>query len=173
MNSIIAGGHLQQKKFNQNEGTVFPHSKKEEEDKMAYGKSKYNAYRKRSFNRSDKQRREYAQAMDELEQAFEELDGWLLSSMKDSAYKDFGKYEIRLSNHSADNQYHDLENGHLIVNVKASKLNFIDIIQNHLDKIIEKVESLDLEKYRFINATSLDYEMKCYYRGFKTKKDIV
>lgn len=140
---------------------------------MAYGKSKYNAYRKRSFNRSDKQRREYAQAMDELEQAFEELDGWSLSNMKDSAYKDFGKYEIRLSNHSADNQYHDLENGHLIVNVKASKLNFIDIIQNHLDKIIEKVESLDLEKYRFINATSLDYEMKCYYRGFKTKKDIV
>ena len=45
--------------------------------------------------------------------------------------------------------------------------------QKNADKIIEKVESLDLEKYRFINATSLDYEMKCYYRGFKTKKDIV
>ncbi len=123
---------------------------------MAYGKSKYNAYRKRSFNRSDKQRREYAQAMDELEQAFNELDGWSLSSMKDSAYKDFGKYEIRL-----------------IVNVKASKLNFVDIINNHLEKIIEKVENLDLDKYRFINATSLDYELKCYYKGFKTKKDVI
>ena len=37
---------------------------------MSYGKSRYNSYRKRSFNRSDKQRREYAQAMDNLEQAF-------------------------------------------------------------------------------------------------------
>ena len=40
---------------------------------MAYGKSRYNAYRKCSFNRSDTQRREYAQAMDELSQAFDEL----------------------------------------------------------------------------------------------------
>ncbi|AAC79572.1 ORF56 [Streptococcus phage 01205] len=108
---------------------------------MAYGKSRYNSYRKRSFNRSDKQRREYAQEMDRLEQTFEKLDGWYLSSMKDSAYKDFGKYEIRLSNHSADNKYHDLENGRLIVNVKASKLKFVDI--------------------------------KCYYKGFKTKKDVI
>lgn len=41
---------------------------------MFYGKSRYNAYRKRSFNRSDKQRREYAQAMRELEQSFERLE---------------------------------------------------------------------------------------------------
>ena len=67
--------------------------------KMNYGKSRYNAYRKRSYSRSDTQRRKYAQAMDDLEQAFEELEGWELSSMKDSAYKDFGKYEVRLSNH--------------------------------------------------------------------------
>lgn len=140
---------------------------------MAYGTSRYNSYRKRSFNRSDKQRREYAQAMEELEQAFENLDGWYLSSMKDSAYKDFGKYEIRLSNHSADNRYHDLENGHLIVNVKASKLNFVDIIENKLDKIIEKIDKLDLEKYRFINATKLDQDIKCYHKGFKTKKDVI
>lgn len=140
---------------------------------MAYGKSRYNSYRKRSFNRSDKQRREYAQAMEELEQAFENLDGWYLSSMKDSAYKDFGKYEIRLSNHSADNKYHDLENGHLIVNVKASKLNFVDIIENKIDKIIEKIETLDLDKYRFINATKMENDIKCYYKGFKTKKDVI
>ena len=45
--------------------------------------------------------------------------------------------------------------------------------ENNENKIIEKVESLDLDKYRFINATSLDYEMKCYYKGFKTKKDVI
>lgn len=140
---------------------------------MAYGKSRYNSYRKRSFNRSDKQRREYAQAMDDLEQAFKNLDGWYLSSMMDSAYKDFGKYEIRLSNHSADNKYHDLENGRLIVNIKASKLNFVDIIENQLDKIIEKIEGLDLDKYRFINATNMEHDIKCYYKGFKTKKDVI
>ena len=110
---------------------------------MAFGNSRYNAYRKRSFNRTDKQRRDYAQAMDELEQAFDELDGWYLSS------------------HSADNQYHDLENGYLIVNVKASKLNFVDIIENKLDKILEKVDKLDLDKYRFINATNLEHDIKC------------
>lgn len=140
---------------------------------MAYGTSRYNPYRKRSFTRSDKQRREYAQAMDDLEQAFEKLDGWYLSSMKDSAYKSFEKYEVRLSNHSADNQYHNLENGRLIVNVKASKLNFVDIIENKLDKIIEKIDSLDLDKYRFINATNMEHDIKCYYKGFKTKKDVI
>ena len=140
---------------------------------MAYGKSRYNSYRKRSFNRSDKQRREYAQAMDNLEQTFENLDGWYLSSMKDSAYKNFGKYQVRLSNHSADNKYHDLENVYLIVNIKASKLNFVDIIENKLDKIIEKIDSLDLDKYRFINATNMEHDIKCYYKGFKTKKDVI
>lgn len=111
--------------------------------------------------------------MDELEQAFDDLEGWELSSMKDSAYKDFGKYEVRLSNHSADNQYHDLENGKLLVNIKASKLNFVDIIENHLQKIIEKIETLDLEQYRFINATNLENNIKCYYKGYKSKKDVI
>ena len=111
--------------------------------------------------------------MDDLEQTFEELEGWELSSMKDSAYKDFGKYEVRLSNHSADNQYHNLESGKLLVNVKASKLNFVDIIENHLQKIIKKIEKLDLDQYRFINATNLENNIKCYYKGYKSKKDII
>ena len=98
---------------------------------MAYGKSRYNSYRKRSFNRSAKQCREYAETMNELEEAFDNLDGWYLSSMKDSAYQNYDKYQIRLSNHSADNKYHDLENGFLIVNIKSSKLNFINIIENY------------------------------------------
>lgn len=140
---------------------------------MAYGKNRYNAYRKRSFNRTDNQRREYAKAMDQLEKDFENLDGWELSSMKDSAYKDFGKYIVRLSNHSADNQYHDLENGKLIVNVKSSKLNFVSIIENKLDAILEKIDTIELEKYRFINATNMDHEIKCYLKGYKTKKDII
>ena len=140
---------------------------------MAFGKSRYNAYRKRSFSRSDKQRREYAQAMEELENAFDNLDGWHLSNMMDSAYKNFDNYQVRLSNHSADNKYHDIENGYLIVNVKASKLNFVDIIENKLDKILEKVDKLDLDKYRFINATNLEHDIKCYLKGYKMKKEVV
>lgn len=140
---------------------------------MAFGKRRYNSYRKRSFNRSDKQRREYAQAMEELEQTFENLEDWNLSSMKDSAYKDYDKYEVRLSNHSADNQYHNLQDGKLIINIKASKMNFVWIIENKLDAILEKVNELDLSKYRFINATSLDHDIKCYYKNYKTKKDVI
>ena len=140
---------------------------------MAFGKNKYNSYRKRSFNRSDKQRREYAQAMDELEQAFDELDGWLLSSKMDSAYKNFDNYEVRLSNHSADNQYHDLENGRLIVNVRVSKLNFLSVIDDQLDGILAKVEKLSLSDYGFINVNLANKTISCFYKGYKTKKDII
>ncbi|EMC43571.1 anti-CRISPR protein AcrIIA5 [Streptococcus mutans] len=140
---------------------------------MAFGTRRYNSYRKRNFNRSDKQRREYAQAMEELEQTFENLEDWNLSSMKDSAYKDYDKFEVRLSNHSADNQYHNLQDGKLIINIKASKMNFVWIIENKLDAILEKVNKLDLSKYRFINATSLDHDIKCYYKNYKTKKDVI
>lgn len=140
---------------------------------MAFGKNKYNSYRKRSFNRSDKQRREYAQAMDELEQAFDELDGWLLSSKMDSAYKNFDNYEVRLSNHSANNQYHDLENGRLIVNVRVSKLNFLSVIEDQLDGILAKVDKLSLSDYRFINVNLANKTISCFYKGYKTKKDII
>ena len=140
---------------------------------MAFGKNKYNSYRKRSFNRSDKQRREYAQAMDELEQAFDEVDGCLLSSKMDSAYKNFDNYEVRLSNHSADNQYHDLENGRLIVNVRVSKLNFLSVIEDQLDGILAKVDKLSLSDYRFINVNLANKTISCFYKGYKTKKDII
>lgn len=141
---------------------------------MAYGKSKYNAYRKRSFNRSDTQQREYAQAMDELSQAFDELSqhGWSISSHLDSAYKNYDYYQVRLSNHSADNQYHDIHEGYLIVNVKASKQDFVELIEHRLSGILAKVDSLDLNLYRFINVTNRGSRMTCYYRGFKTKKDV-
>ncbi|QMI52153.1 hypothetical protein HRE60_10740 (plasmid) [Streptococcus salivarius] len=140
---------------------------------MAFGKNRYNAYRKRSFNMSDSKRKEYAQAMDELEQAFDELDGWILSSKMDSAYKNFDNYEVRLSNHSADNQYHDLENGRLIVNVRASKLNFLSVIQSQLDEILAKVDKLPLSDYRFINVNLANKSISCFYKGYKTKKDVI
>lgn len=57
--------------------------------------------------------------------------------------------------------------------MKASKLNFVDIIENKLDKILEKVDKLDLDKYRFINATNLEHDIKCYLKGYKTKKEVV
>ena len=140
---------------------------------MAFGKNRYNAYRKRSFNMSDSKRKEYAQAMDELEQAFDELDGWILSSKMDSAYKNFDNYEVRLSNHSADNQYHDLENGRLIVNVRVSKLNFLSVIEDQLDGILAKVDKLSLSDYRFINVNLANKTISCFYKGYKTKKDII
>lgn len=141
---------------------------------MAYGKSKYNAYRKRSFNRSATQRREYAQAMDELEQSFELLaqEGWSISSHLDSAYKNYDYYQVRLSNHSADNQYHDIHEGYLIVNIKASKQDFVEIIEHRLSGILAKVDTLDLSLYRFINVTNNGSRLTCYYKGFKTKKDV-
>lgn len=140
---------------------------------MSFGRSRYNAYRKRSFSMSDSKRKEYAQAMDELEQAFDELDGWILSSKMDSAYKNFDNYEVRLSNHSADNQYHDLENGRLIVNVRASKLNFLSVIQSQLDEILAKVDKLPLSDYRFINVNLANKSISCFYKGYKTKKDVI
>lgn len=136
---------------------------------MAYGKRKYNSYRKRSFTMSDTKRREYAQAMEKLDEEIEELD-WSLSSKKDSCYKWFDNYKVRLSNHSADNKYHDLEEGFLIVNIKASKLNFANIIKNDLEKILKVVDEQDLTQFRFINVTGIDGNINFFYKGFKTKK---
>ena len=142
---------------------------------MVYGKSRHNAYRKRSFNSSDTQRREYAQTMDELSRVFDELSqfGWSISSHLDSAYKNYDYYQVRLSNHSADNQYHDIHEGYLIINIKASKQDFVNLIENYLDHLLSYIDTLDLSKYRFINVTNRGKRITCYYRGFKTKKDVI
>lgn len=142
---------------------------------MAYRKSRYNAYRKRSFNRSDTQLREYAQVMEELSQAFDDLSqyGWSISSHLDSAYKNYDYYQVRLSNHSADNQYHDIHEGYLIVNIKASKQDFVEIIEHRLSGILAKIDSLDLSLYRFINVTNGGSRLTCFYKGFKTKRDVI
>lgn len=139
---------------------------------MAYfGTRRYNSYRKRSFNQTDNQRRAYAQQMEELQEAFDNMQDWSISSTLDSAYKSYKNFELRLSNHSADNQYHDLENGRLIVNIKASKLDFVPFIESgKVAEIVEKINKLDLTKYRFINV--VNGNLNCYIKGFKTKKEV-
>lgn len=139
---------------------------------MAYfGTRRYNSYRKRSFNQTDNQRRAYAQQMEELQEAFENMQDWSISSALDSAYKSYEKFELRLSNHSANNQYHNLENGHLIVNIKASKLDFVKLIKSgKVDEFVKKINKLDLPRYRFINV--VNGNLNCYVKGFKTKKEV-
>lgn len=139
---------------------------------MAYfGTRRYNSYRKRSFNQTNNQRRAYTQQMAELQEAFDNMQDWSISSTLDSAYKSYKKFELRLSNHSADNQYHDLENGRLIVNIKASKLDFVQLIESgKVDEIAEKINKLDLTKYRFINVANGN--LNCYIKCFKTKKEV-
>lgn len=139
---------------------------------MAYfGTRRYNSYRKRSFNQTDNQRRAYAQQMEELQEAFENMQDWSISSALDSAYKSYEKFELRLSNHSANNQYHNLENSHLIVNIKASKLDFVKLIKSgKVDEFVEKINKLDLPRYRFINV--VNGNLNCYIKGFKTKKEV-
>ena len=132
-----------------------------------YGKSKYNTYRKRSYNLSDNERRRYAQEMQDLE-AYLQTTEFQYSSTLDSIYKNYDNYTIRLSNHSADNQYHDLYNDKLLVNVKCSKLNYKKEIEIRLPLIIKKLETLDLEEFRFINIVSNN--INCYYKNYKTKK---
>nr|DAP78359.1 MAG TPA: hypothetical protein [Caudoviricetes sp.] len=139
---------------------------------MAYfGTRRYNSYRKRSFNQTDNQRRAYAQQMEELQEAFDNMQDWSISSALDSAYKSYEKFELRLSNHSANNQYHNLENGRLIVNIKASKLDFVKLIKSgKVDEFVEKINKLDLPRYRFINV--VNGNLNCYIKGLKTKKEV-
>lgn len=112
--------------------------------------------------------------MDELSQAFDELSqfGWSISSHLDSAYKNYDYYQVRLSNHSADNQYHDIHNGYLIINIKASKQDFVNLIENYLSDLLSYLDTLDLSLYRFINVTNKGKRITCYYKNFKSKKDV-
>lgn len=129
----------------------------------------YNRYRKRTYNISKTMQREYAAEMQSMWDWFLASD-WTLSIRQDSAYKDFDRYTVRLSNHSADNQYHDLHSGRLLINIKASKLEFQNIIETKIENILEKVNELELDKYRFINI--VNGKMNCFIKGFKTKKEV-
>lgn len=133
----------------------------------------YNYYRKRNYNLSKSKARAYAQAMDDLGNEFEsKYQDWALSTMKDSCYKMIADtVEIRISNHSANNQYHDIyDDKVLLVNIKGSKLDFPTIIEKKVPKVEKVLDGLELTNYRFINVVG--DKVNAYIKGYKTKKEI-
>lgn len=133
----------------------------------------YNYYRKRNYNLSKSKARAYAQAMENLGDEFEsKYQDWALSTMKDSCYKMIADtVEIRISNHSANNQYHDIYNDKvLLVNIKGSKLDFPSIIDKKVPKVEKVLDKLELTNYRFINVVG--DKVNAYVKGYKTKKEI-
>lgn len=134
-----------------------------------YGKSKYNAYRKRSYNLTERQRKLYAQDMQDLENYLQSTD-YSYSSSLDSIYKNYPDFELRLSNHSADNQYHNIyTSSTLLVNVRCSKLAYREYIEKKVPVILNLLSTLDLTKYRYINI--INDQVNCYLKDFKTKKE--
>lgn len=134
-----------------------------------YGKSKYNNYRKCSYNLTDRQRRLYAQDMQDLENYLQSTE-FSYSSSLDSIYKNFPDFELRLSNHSADNQYHDIyTSSTLLVNVRCSKLAYREYIEKKVPIILNLLKTLDLTKYRYINI--INGQVNCYLKSYKTKKE--
>lgn len=131
----------------------------------------YNSYRHRRYNISKTKARNYAQQMDNLENIFDkEYPEWQLSMMKDSCYRDYGKFEIRISNHSAEYK-HDIMDGYLIVNIKGSKLDFPKIIDNIVPKVLNRLKRINLNNYRFVNV--INSRIDLFYKEFKTKKDSI
>ncbi|QBO37384.1 DUF669 domain-containing protein [Periweissella cryptocerci] len=130
----------------------------------------YNSYRKRSFNVSKNQAREYASELEEISTYFRNttVD---ISSHLDSVYfmfnqetgldrrtkaKNFDGWSVRLSNHSYDNQYHSLNRANHVINIKSSKLDFIEKyknVNNTLTTIFETLQQngIDLCDVNFIN----------------------
>lgn len=141
-----------------------------------YGKSKYNGYRKRTYNLTDRQRRLYAQDMQDLENYLQSTE-FSYSSSLDSIYKNYPDFELRLSNHSADNKYHSADNKYhdiytsstLLVNVRCSKLAYREYIEKKVPVILNLLKTLDLTKYRYINI--INDQVNCYLKSYKTKKE--
>lgn len=88
----------------------------------------YNYYRKRSYNLSKSKARAYAKSMDDLGNKFaSKYQDWCLSTMKDSCYKMVADtVEIRISNHSANNQYHNIYNDKVLL-VKFRETKWVEI----------------------------------------------
>ncbi|KRL74565.1 hypothetical protein FC54_GL001400 [Ligilactobacillus saerimneri DSM 16049] len=142
--------------------------------KMSWGNGRWNAYRHRHYNLSKTKAKDYAEAMEELEKTFEtDYPDWELSGRMDSCYMWLNDdIQIRISNHSADNQYHDLEGElYLLVNIKGSKLKFTEIIDKKVPKVKKALDNMDIDKYRFINVVGNN--INAFYKGYKTKKDVV
>lgn len=129
----------------------------------------YNWYRKRHYNLSDSKKREYHNDLVELQETMStHFPDWSVSSRMDSCYKDYKQFTVRLSNHSIDNQYHNIHGGKLYVNIKASKLDFPTVIRIKLPEVLKALQSVDLEKYRLISVNQ--DRITLFYKNFKTKK---
>lgn len=140
---------------------------------MSWGNRRWNSYHKRYYTISDSKARKYAQAMEELETTFQnDYPDWDLSDRKDSCYHWVSDdIQLRISNHSANNQYHNLDGDYfLLVNIKGSKLDFPKIIEERVPHVIEFLQMLDVGKYRFINI--IGDKVNAFYKGYKTKKDV-
>lgn len=135
-----------------------------------FNRGRYNSYRKRSFSLSDTKRKKYAEDMNLIKDYFDDSPSWSASYHLDSVYRYYERFQLRLSNHSADNKYHDLNNSErLLVNIKCSKLEFINTIENNVESIVKFINTLELDKYRFINIVG--FNVNCYLKGYKTKKE--
>ena len=117
-----------------------------------FNRGRYNPYRKRSFSLSDTKRKEYAENMNLIKEYFDDNPSWSISYHLDSAYRYYEQFQLRLSNHSADNMYHDLNSSErLLVNIKCSKLEFISTIENKVITIVRFLNIFELDKKKFIN----------------------
>lgn len=131
----------------------------------------YNAYRKRHYNLSANQKKQYALEMQELENYLANSD-YSYSTHLDSVYKELDDCTIRLSNHKPSSEYHDLSDNtsRPIVDIRKSKKDFISFLENEMENLITIISYLDLTYYRYIKVKPESKTLVCYFKGYKTKK---
>lgn len=131
----------------------------------------YNAYRKRHYNLSSNQKKQYALEMQELENYLSNSD-YSYSTHLDSVYKELDDCTIRLSNHKPTSNYHDLSDNtsRPIVDIRKSKKDFISFLENEMENLIAIISYLDLTYYRYIKVKPESKTLVCYFKGYKTKK---
>lgn len=91
---------------------------------------------------------------------------WQLSIRKNSCWHSYESFLVEISNSSAN--YRRRQDYGLVVYINGSKLDFPNIIDNVVPKILKRLQDVDLTKYRFINV--INDRIDLYYKGFKTKK---
>lgn len=91
---------------------------------------------------------------------------WQLSIRKNSCWHSYESFLVEISNRSAN--YRCRQDYGLVVYINGSKLDFPNIIDNVVPKILKRLQDVDLTKYRFINV--INNRIDLYYNGFKTKK---
>lgn len=131
----------------------------------------YNAYRKRHYNLSSNQKKQYALEMQELENYLANSD-YSYSTHLDSVYKELDDCTIRLSNHKPTSDYNDLSDNtsRPIVDIRKSKKDFISFLENEMENLITIISYLDLTYYRYIKVKPESKTLVCYFKGYKTKK---